>query len=480
MDIFQLIMGSAAFFGAIAVVIGLALAVHWGRNREVGLMPYFYYLSLLYAGLYVLMSNRDVSIPIEFLRTVAVEVKSPLITILGRLTSLFVILAFTERLLQRILSNRQKPDISYLLFFGLTSFFLTNIVSPALFGSHPIMSHEYFYAFIALCGCLLMNAKEADISFKSARNGLYVFFLVGLICMVVKPQLVLNTFYVGLIPFLRIRLAGLAMHPNGLGVLSALYLICVWHVPFKNRLINISALVIGYANLILSQSKTCWIAYFFCVAIIYYYSYGHLIKQHFLNYRRPHFSVLIISTVLTASLAVCIAFMFFGVGDRIADFFNTRTGSELASFSGRDIIWQIALEEWHKSPIFGYGLTLWDEDFRRSIQLANATSAHSQFYQSLAVSGLVGEIGLVIYLCILTYFAFITAKKSKGLTLAIYFLMMSGCFSEVPLVMESFGSSPIVAHSLLLIALSSAYLAQREKVRDDHPMQNSMNFTGTA
>lgn len=478
MNIYDLITGSISFFGAIALVLGLALTVHWGRNREVGLLPYFFYPSLLFAGIYVLTSNRDVSIPIEFLKTVAPEVKNPIVTMCGRLTSMFILLAVAERILHRIFSKLPHPAFPHLLFFGLTLFFLTNVISPGLFGAHPSMTHDYFYAYLTFCAGILLSAKEADISFKSARNGFVVFLLVGLICMFVKPTLVLNTNYNGLIPFLKIRLAGLATHSNGLGVIAVVLMLALWYYPFSNRLLSFIGWFVAIASVILAQSKTCWIALLFCAAIIYYFRYGHLFRQHVLNYRRPHLTALLIGTAMIVSLVSAVAFMFFGVGDHVASFFSSRTGEELASFSGRDIIWQIAIEEWNRNPIFGYGLTIWDEDYRKSIQLANATSAHSQYYQSLASAGIVGVAGLIIYAACLFYLSLKTARQSRGLTLAMFVLIISGSLSEVPLVMDSFGASPIIAHILLLIMISTSYNAKKKPEPIAESAQNMISVEG--
>lgn len=485
MDTSQIIMGSFAIAAAIAMVLGMAVTVHWGRNRENGLLPYFFYPCLLFGAIFVLASNRDLSIDVELLKTVVTEVKNPVSVAVGRFASVFVLFAFTERVLHRIFSKLPQPTIPKLLLTGLTVFFLTNVISPALFGAHKTFSHEFFYSYAACVGATMMTVKETQTSVQVIRNGLYFFLLAGLIMIAVKPTLVMNFNYVGLIPFLRVRLAGLTAHANALGVLTVISLLSTWHSPFKNRLINSSAWLIGLTNLILAQSKTCWIAFALCAVCIHYYRSRHLFKQYFLNYRRPHFSILIIGGTLIFVTVTGIAVMFFGDTQSVDVLLNSREGSELASFTGRDIIWKIALEEWHKYPIFGYGLPLWDEDFRRSIQLPNATSAHSQWLQSLSEAGAIGGAGLIFYLSTLFYYAVAGAKESQGFTLAIFILMISGCISETPFIMENFGASPVFCHCLLLIMLTSAYQSKRNKALAQQPVQspgaaNSGNMIGAA
>ena len=478
MDTTQFIMGSIAFFGTLALVVGMALTIHWGRNRDTGLMPYFFYPSLLSSALFVLASNRDVSVYLELLKTVAPVEKSPAALWVGRLTSLFILFAFSERLLHRLFGAQKNKPVPRALIWALLVFFLTNVISPGLFGSHPALSHENFYAVIACLAMLLMNDKEVVLAFHSARNAMFLFLLIGLILIPVIPREIIATNYSGLIPLLKVRLSGLSNHPNGLGVLAIGAIFCLWKFPFQNRYLNRLAWLVGLSCLILSQSKTSWIAFLCSAPFIVYFTYDDQLKRHFLNYRRPSASLILISSGMVALLTLFIAFSFMDLGDRINGFFNSRTGSDLLTLTGRDIIWQIALEEWHKSPVFGYGLSIWDEDFRRSIQMAHAVSAHSQFYQSLSTAGIVGVAGLLTYFSVLLHFSWTLAKKTGGLSMAMFTLIFMHSLSESGFGLDGFGAEPIIEHALLLIILAGSWEPKRAVIK--HARPDRLNMKGWA
>ncbi len=455
----EFIIISVTVIASAFVIIGLALTVHWGNGRDTGIMPYFFYLNLFLYALATILSTRNLSLPGVEMSAIP-EAKSTEIVWLGRFCSLYVLFAFSERFLHRFFlqsnSPHKKTEFPQLLLWGVTLYFLTNIISPAMFSSHPIFSHEYFYPFILCCAAVIMSPNEVSLSVTSIRNALALFLLAGLCFLVIKPSLVLNPNYHGLIPFLNIRLAGLANHANGLGALSALFLLLLWKHPFSNRYLSALFWITGSISLLLSQSKTSWIALILCAASSYYFTYGYRIKEHFLNYKNPHFSGILLGSTLLICFMFGVITMFTDLPDTLSGFFNSQTGSTLTSFSGRDIIWDIALEEWHKNPIFGYGVTIWDQAFRTSIQLDNATSAHNQFYQSLSSAGLIGVAGLVIYGLILFYFSLLTAKKSAGLSLALFLLIITGCFSESSLTMDALGRESL-PHVLLLMILATTY-----------------------
>ena len=480
MDTNQLIMGSIAFFGTIGLVLGMALTVHWGKNRDTGLMPYLFYPGLLSAAFFALTSHRDLTAYVDLLKASAPPEKNMASAWVGRIVSIFILFAFSERVLHRLFSKEKSRQVPGMLLFGLVVFFLSNVICPGLFGSHPSLTHENFYAMIACLAALLMNDKEASLLFNSARNAMFLFLLAGLILIPLVPSLVIANNYSGLIPLLNVRLSGLTNHPNALGALSIGYILCVWKFPFQNRLLNRTAWIVGMLSLILSQSKTSWIAFLCSAGFIIYFTYASQFKQYFLNHRRPFLSLFLIASVMLGILGTFIAFSFMDLGDHINHFFNSRTGSDLLTLTGRDIIWQVALEEWHKSPIFGYGLTIWDDDFRRSIQMGYATSAHSQFYQSLSSAGLVGVTGLFVYFSILLYYSLSAAKQSGGLTMALLTVIAIGCFSEAGFVLGNFDAQQCMEHILLLVLLAVCCQPEKKKQFASQRSPNLNNKKGWA
>jgi O-antigen ligase len=151
-----------------------------------------------------------------------------------------------------------------------------------------------------------------------------------------------------------------------------------------------------------------------------------------------------------------VAFMFGGALEKLVAFFETPVGTDLTTLMGRYRIWEIAVQEWRNNPFFGYGLTMWNEEYRIRVGMTDfAYTAHNQFFQSLAVAGIIGVTGLAIYALTLLWFVLKTTKASQGLTLALFVLLSVQSVTEVPLSMTSgFGLAQQV-HLLLLMVLAS-------------------------
>jgi len=122
--------------------------------------------------------------------------------------------------------------------------------------------------------------------------------------------------------------------------------------------------------------------------------------------------------------------------------------------TGRDRIWAIAWQEWQSHPIWGWGLQIWGDNYRRAIGMANATHAHNQFMDSLSRSGLVGVGALMLYLLTLAALAIRSARRSDGLTLALLLSLLMRAGSEVPLLLTGYGPDLII-HVLLLMAVAA-------------------------
>lgn len=460
----EILFGLVVLMAALVVVFVIALSIHWGNKRATGLVPYVFYPVLLSIAITAMLSGRDFSVS-EVLLRVEVVARHPASVWAGRLTSLFVIFACGERILHRLTTREKTQPIPMPLFWAFTLYFLSNIVSPALFGRHTELSHEYLYMFLAGCAALLMTSREVDMSVVAMRNANLLFLLLSAAMVAWKPNMVIMKNYHGLLPFLNIRYAGLASHANVLGPMVVVFLLCLWRKPFAWRALNLFAWVVGLASLLLSQSKTNWIACILCFACIGYFGFRAQIKLRLFDYRRPQLSIVAILCFILLCTTAVLVLMFGGLDAKLARFATSDEGFELMSLTGRDVIWQVALQEWHKSPIFGYGLLLWDDAFRASIGMPYATHAHSQFYQSLASAGTIGAIGLVLYVVVLLYASARTASASQGLSMALFVLIASRSFSEVPLVMTGFAAEALT-HVLLLIIITANYpVADRQAVR---------------
>lgn len=456
----EILSGFSVFLASILVVVAVAITAHWGVKRDLGFMFYISYPILLVYGLSILLSGRSLSLPDEF-GSAFMAAKNPAIVWIGRFSSLFVIFACGERILKRFFEIDKKPVAQPMLFTAFWFYFLTNTVSPALLGKHTYITHEFIYALLAGHAALLVNKTgDVDRIIRALRNGLFVLLVASAACLLWKPDLVMQTNYHGLIPKLSLRYAGLSNHANSMGPLCVVFMMCLWRLPYPHRWLTRFGWALGGASLLLTQSKTSWIAFILCAACLLYFSHREDIRRRLRDFRNPHLPVLLILMVMFGGALLCLGFMFGDIDGRIAKFFSTQDGADLISFTGRDLIWNIAVEEWHKNPIFGYGLTIWDVPFRISIGLPNATHAHSQFFQSLSSAGLVGVTGLVAYATTLTYFVCKTARASEGLSVALFVVLLCKSISEVPLSMTGM-SVDLIAHTLLLAVLATYYLPAR-------------------
>lgn len=443
------------FMIALAAVGALALAMHWGHKREQGLVPYFFYFSLLSAALAVVLSSRDLSLPDEVVSVVTG--KHPIATWMGRLTTVFMLLTCAERILHRITSRTPGRPLPKLLMFGFFTFYATTMVSPMLFARHQVFAHEYFHVLIIGTALMLFSPKEADLSIKTTRNATLLFLLASFAFLIVRPSHVLMTGYHGIIPFLNVRYAGLASHANTLGPLTVVSLLCLWHRPFDNRKLTWLAAALSMFSLILSQSKTSWISLMLAACCFAWFRHRDEIAARLTDHRRPLLSVALVGGAMLAMLGVGMLIMFGDVGNHIAQALNSNEGASLSSFSGRDAIWRVAKEEWDRNPVFGYGLTIWDPAFLIAIRMPFAVHAHSQFYQTAVSAGWVGVIGVIIYVSILGYLAVRSARASGGATLAFFIIMLTRGISEVPLSLLGLAIETL-AHLMLIIVLTGYYV----------------------
>jgi exopolysaccharide production protein ExoQ len=448
------VYGLVAFLLPICLVLGVAFTLHLGLRRDDGLMPYMFYPILSVIALTGLLSGRNLDF-VSDLALLTVD-RHPIVGLVSKLTSLFIVFGATERILRHLFLPTSKVVFSKVLVFSFCLYFVSSVLASALFGAHSTFSYEYFYPALAGVAALLMTKNDGDTAIVSARNALLIFLILSAICVVVRPQMVLTHGYQGYVPFIRFRYAGLTHHPNAFGPLTVVFLLALSSKPFQKNWHNYLGWALGLISLILTQSKTSWICFVLCVPCISYFRYGTILKQRVFDLKRPYFLISIILSLMLLSVIITLTVVFGSFGDKINAFFATREGGDLLTMTGRNQIWAIAFREWARYPIFGYGLSLWDDAFRAQIGLPAAYHAHNQFVQVLASAGLFGAFGLVVYSIALLWFSLKTARSSSGLSLALFMMMFIRAISEVPLAMHGYGFEQI-GHLLLLMVIAGNF-----------------------
>jgi exopolysaccharide production protein ExoQ len=444
------VYGLVAFLLPIAMVVTLAAALHWGQRRENGLMPYLFYPVLLIVAVTILLSGRNLYLMSDL--ALVVTVKHPIASWISRLTSVIMLVVAGERILRRFFILAPSENALKPLVFAFCFYCFTNVFTSALLAEHTSFSHDYFYMAIAGGAVLFASKRDGDVAIISARNALFCLLVLSALCILVKPEIVLSRDYQGYIPGLRYRYAGLSNHANAFGPLVVVFLMCLWIQPFKRAWLTNFSWMLGAFSLLLAQSKTSWIAFILCFICLAYFGHREFLKQRLFDFKRPNFLIGILLLLMVVAMALFILIMFGSVGDKLNSYLVSRAGNDLVSMTGRNQIWDVAIQEWKKYPIFGYGLTIWNDDFRAQIGLPAAFHAHNQFFQTLASAGLVGAVGLITYAVMLFRYTLKTAESSKGLSVALFVMIFIRSISEVPLAMNSFGPEQMV-HLLMLMVI---------------------------
>lgn len=447
-----LIVGVA--LAALAATVGMAGAVQLTSRRSHGYLHLIFYGMVLLIALGNLLSGRDLASTLT-LATTAAPARHPLMSLVQPLVSLLLLTVAGERIITHCLKRDPSQRVPVLLLMSFVVFWVGTIAMPALFGAHPQLSHDYVYPLVIGIAAVLATSEERDLALDAARNALLLLMAASLLLIPFIPGLVIDTAYTqGFLPGVP-RLAGLAAHAVSLGMLAQLGLLCLLARPYRRVWLTRLAWSVGLLVLFLAQSKTAWISFALCFACMVAIRHGPGFWRRVSDPMRPEFGVVSILAFMGVVALMALVVMFGEVDARLARFFNSAEGAEITSLTGRDKIWVIAYDEWQRNPLFGYGPTLWDESFRASIGMPNATNAHNQFMDTLSRSGTTGAVALVIYAMVLLVLSLRYARVSGGLTLALFMALALRSMSEVPLQLLGYGAE-LLTHAMLLMSLAAA------------------------
>ncbi|HYF18937.1 MAG TPA: O-antigen ligase family protein [Ramlibacter sp.] len=413
---------------------------------------------LALTALDVLMSGRDLTQAYTDLERSA-EAAAPLVergalqVWAQRAVSLLLIVATLQRIAPYVLQGRPAP--APVLSAAFLLYWLGSIAAPGLLGAHPRVSHEYAYPLLLGLACTMVDPREHERILLMLRDALVVFMFAGLALLPIRPEMVLDTAYTqGLLPGLP-RYGGLANSPVMMGMLAQVTLLVVWAQPFQRRWLHRAAWVVGLAVLFVAQSKTAWLSFLLGGACMWTVQGAPAALQGLSDPRRASAGVGLCLGVIFATLAALVSTLVLDVPGRVGDFLDSREGAQLASLTGRDRIWVVALEEWGNHPVFGYGLTMWNSEYRQEIGMPQATHAHNQLLDTLGRAGLVGAVGLALYAVVLLGLSMRHAAAGRGLGLAMAVTLVLLSVSEVPLLLVDYGSHLLV-HYLLVVCVAAA------------------------
>ncbi|WP_255588192.1 O-antigen ligase family protein [Deefgea piscis] len=436
-----------------AVGILIKGALHFGSSRENSALPLLLtYPILIVVALTTIFGGRDLSISADIIPVL--QIKHPIVIWFSRLTNLFILLFSLERIVRYVFNPRSERVGSYWLLIAYLVFYATNLISPLLFGYRSFFANDQLYMLFVGVAVILATSDDMWNMIRHQRNALALFVFFSFIVLVVNPSMVTWSNYQGLIPGLSLRFSGLSNHPNVMGPLMVILLLLLFVKPFSNSWINRIVWVLGLAGLLLAQSKTAWLATLAALTYLTYTNYRQQVVERFFDFRRPALAASILSALMLI-LLVASAFIMFGKFSFVDQFLLTREGSDLLTMTGRTDIWQIALREWQLHPLFGYGLSLFDDFHRMQYALPAAVHAHSQFYQVLASAGVIGVFGLIFYMATLLILGIKVNNSSMGLSIALLIVISFRSVSEVPLALHGLGLEQVVQLLLLMVIAGS-------------------------
>lgn len=376
--------------------------------------------------------------------------------------SFFSIIAFVG--MTYLIKFRFKKNGSW-LFLGMIFLYIPPLLAQK-FGYVPHYNFALWrLVFILVLVCMLPPITT-DRFIKFTKKLLLMYIYGSLFFMALIPDWVLDTSYSqGLIDGFNIRLSGLAGHANSLAPLIFIYLILDLYVPAKPRirmLHNSLAMIV----LILNQSKTVWIL--LALSYLFYVVYNKVIRVK----GRKIFLGLGVSNFIIS--ICCLIVVYFGVLGQVETFIEQ---NKLYEFTGRAVLWDITIQSWKLSPLFGYGLELWGDSMQQtyfSVLQFTPGTAHNQVLQTLGESGVIGVFGLVIFIAIFLWFSFKYSKQSNGITIILFMFIFIRSVTEVtlPISINNVGFNvQFVAFSLLILMAKQEDVKERYEIAKTHKMK---------
>lgn len=335
-------------------------------------------------------------------------------------TAIFFGLASTSLVLGLVLQRGRLPRAGFWLWLGALALALGPLISSQ-FGTRPDLMPVLLGLPVVFTAAYILPPVSLNWFISQAKRVLLLYAYGSLLAIAVAPEWTVEFGYdEGFIPGLNIRLHGLATHANNLAPLLLTYLALSWFSPSRFRWERLHQLVVLSA-LFLTQSKTTWAL----LAMVY------LIRLTYEMWRLPglqRYVILVLSGAVFAGGTLYLAVDLLGSFDLLVD-----RQSEV--LTGRPLIWEYTLNVWESNPWFGYGPNLWDGEMNgRYLLLIGAVTphAHNQVFQSLGEAGIVGAMGLLLYVVALLAYGTRCAKATGGLALVLVAAILLRGITEPP------------------------------------------------
>lgn len=347
-------------------------------------------------------------------------------------------------IIARALTRRTPVAPGFGVMAAFTVFFVTNTLLCVPFADNPWITRSHIYPMVLFLAIYMGREDGTEVVIDATKWSLFVMMAASLACMVLLPDVTRRVYAAEVrLPFVDFRLWGLGAHANAIGPLALLSILVTLNRPFRRRWVTRTSLACAGLVLLLAQSQTAWLIGL--IVIPGYLAYQNPAKRERMAaiFKNPAIYLPLGLALVAGSAAYSLAAMF----DAPANVSTSAGGG--AMLTGRLNAWEVAIDTFEQHPLFGYGLTAWNDEFRANVYLPWATHAHNQLLQSLSVAGIFGAIGLIIYVIALVRGGFRVARATKGLSLAVLFLIMIRTLTEVPLEIGAILLGDVAVHLLL-------------------------------
>lgn len=343
----------------------------------------------------------------------------------------YLLLGFSlVMIVKTLLSRHIEKRTGATLFVAYLAMVVPTFIS-SVFGTNPVFNHFIFFApmFFALA-YLAQPTSDWLWYIKQFKRVLLFYIALSALMGVIVPTWTTGT-ALTLIPGFTFRLHGIFSHSNSLGMAALIYLVLDMADPARRSIYRRAAWLLSFAVLVATQSKTAWVGAVLAYGILFVY------KLHAYQSARTNHSAgpAIVGGLLVFTGFIGLLLAFAGPGGWVRAL-DSETYTSLTTLTGRTAIWEITFNTWRDNPIFGYGPSLWDMEYRLKyapIQLRySAGMAHNQFFQSLGESGVLGILGLLVYVSTLLYFGVRFFSITGGVSLSLVAVLIARSISETP------------------------------------------------
>lgn len=347
-----------------------------------------------------------------------------------------------------IFESVRRPKISGLVYFLLLYYF--SLILSSVFGATTHIPGSYVISGLGLIAVTGNGVIGREAMVGLGRVCLRSIVAVSLIALIFFPERVFYELQ-GRSIFGLHQFQGITEHPNAIAFIAAMGLLI--EIATTNNWLYEAIFV---CTIVMAQSSTAYLIAIVCTLILVLSRCG----------------VPPVGLGLVGMVGSVFVFSDY-------DAFTAWLPSDAETFSGRTGIWRAAVSEFHNYPVFGYGPTLLDAQFRNRVFDAPfdaAAQAHNQFIQDLGGAGLIGLVCLVLLSIALVIRAVRSSRESGGLTLALAFALLARMMVETPF--RPSGLGPSLANLVIIFGVIAAF--ESKVSADSFPVAEIGQKSGSA